>query len=175
MLYNVAFFGIMTDLRYDRDKAKRYLNDLYAEMNAMYKNNIAFMKRQSNLKPFVYNQPFKSMFNKVADRYKTNISMANVNTALNMADEIKDIARDSLKEYQKNMEETNKLLVTSEEMNLLAKDYQKNAQTLEDEVKKSGFWMCSKQCLMWFGGGCGIIFIIYMIISLIFCDKFLCL
>ena len=49
--------------------------------------------------------------------------MGNVNTALNMADEIKDIARDSLKEYQKNMEETNKLLVTSEEMNLLAKDY----------------------------------------------------
>ena len=59
----------------------------------------------------------------MADRYRTNISMGNVNTALNMADEIKDIARDSLKEYQKNMEETNKLLVTSEEMNLLAKDY----------------------------------------------------
>ena len=92
-----------------------------------------------------------------------------------MTDEIKDIARDSLKEYQKNMEETNKLLVTSEEMNLLAKDYQKNAQALEDEVKKSSFWLCSGRCLAWFGGGCGVIFLIYMIISLLFCDKFLCL
>ena len=82
MLYNVAFFGIMTDLRYDRDKAKRFLNDLYNELNTMYRKNIAFIKRQQNLKPYVYNEPFKGMFNKVLDRYKTNISMGNVNAAL---------------------------------------------------------------------------------------------
>ena len=55
LLYNVAFFGIITEFRYDKDKAKRYLNDLFAEMNIMYRKNINFMKRQQNLKPFVYN------------------------------------------------------------------------------------------------------------------------
>ena len=113
MLFNVAFFGIITDLRYDKDKARRYLDDLYAEMNTMYRKNIQFIRRQQNLKPFVYNQPFKASFDKVQDRYKTNISMGNVNAAQQMTDEIKDIARESLKEYQKNMDETNKLLVTS--------------------------------------------------------------
>ena len=82
LLFNVAFFGIMTDLRYDRDKAKRYLKDLYSELNTMYRQNIQFIKRQQNLKPYVYNQPFKASFDRVNDRYKTNISMGNVNTAL---------------------------------------------------------------------------------------------
>ena len=99
MLFNVAFFGIITDLRYDKDKARRYLDDLYAELNTMYRKNIQFIKRQQNLKPFVYNQPFKASFDKVHDRYKTNISMGNVNAAQQMTDEIKDIARESLKEY----------------------------------------------------------------------------
>ena len=81
LLYNVCFFGIMTDLRYDKDKARRYLNDLYQELNTMYRKNIQFIKRQQNLKPYVYNQPFKASFDKVNDRYKTNISMGNVNAA----------------------------------------------------------------------------------------------
>ena len=34
------------------------------------------------------------------------------------------------------MEETQKLLESSQEINLLAKDFQKNAHTLEIEVKK---------------------------------------
>ena len=45
LLYNVAYFGIMTDLRYDKEKAKRFLNDLYTELDTMYKKNISFMKR----------------------------------------------------------------------------------------------------------------------------------
>ena len=73
LLYNVAFFGIMTDFRYDKDKAKRFLNDLFSEMNVMYRKNINFIKRQQNLKPFVYNQPFRASFDRVLDRYKTNI------------------------------------------------------------------------------------------------------
>ena len=73
LLYNVAFFGIMTDFRYDKEKAKRFLNDLFSEMNVMYRKNINFIKRQQNLKPFVYNQPFRASFDRVLDRYKTNI------------------------------------------------------------------------------------------------------
>ena len=81
LMYNVCFFGIMTDLRYDSDKAHRMLKDLYGEMDTMYRKNLAFIKRQQNLKPYVYNQPFKAAFDKVLDRYKTNISMTNVNAA----------------------------------------------------------------------------------------------
>ena len=49
--------------------------------------------------------------------------MNNVNTAMQMTDEIKDIARQSLKEYQNNMNETEKLLANSSEINQLSQDY----------------------------------------------------
>ena len=164
LLYNVAYFGIMTDLRYDKEKAKRFLNDLYSELNVMYKNNIGFIKRQQNLKPNVYNTPFKASFTKVYDRYNTAISMTNVNAAIAMTDEIKQIAQQNIKDYTKNMEDTQKLLVSSQEMNMLAKDYQKNANTLELETKKSNWWLCSKQCLMIFGGAAVVIAVFILII-----------
>ena len=45
LLNKVCFFGIMTDLRYDKEKAKRLLNDLHGEMNTMYRKNLEFIKR----------------------------------------------------------------------------------------------------------------------------------
>ena len=70
--------------------------------------------------------------------------MNNVNAAMAMTDEIKTIAQQNIKDYNKNMEDTQKLLASSQEMNMLAKDYQKNSSILEMEVKKSNFWLCSK-------------------------------
>ena len=113
LLYNVCYFGIMTDLRYDKEKAQRFLNDLWQELNLMYKKNISFNKRQQNLKPYVYNQPFKTMFTKVYDKYNTNISMTNVNAAQAMTDEIKQITHQNIKDYTDNMRDTEKLLVSS--------------------------------------------------------------
>ena len=52
----------MTDLRYDKDKAKRFLDDLWSELNTMYRKDIGFIKRQANLKPYVYNKPFAAMY-----------------------------------------------------------------------------------------------------------------
>jgi hypothetical protein len=62
------------------------------------------------------------------------------------------------------MEETNKLLITSQEMNMLAKDYQKNAQTMEDVQRSNAWWYCSKPCLLVFGGGGLVLFIILLIL-----------
>ena len=110
----------------------------------------------------MYNQPFRASFDKLLDRYKTGISMTNVNAAQAMTDEIKDIAKESLKDYQKNMEETNKLLVTSQEMNMLAKDYQKNAQTMEDVQRGNSWWYGSKQCIAMFVAIFIVIVVLYL-------------
>lgn len=66
-----------------------------------------------------------------------------------------------------NMAETQKLLESSQEINLLAKDFQKNAHTLEIEVKKQSWWMCSKPCLITFGVAGAVLFIIYLLIKFI--------
>ena len=65
------------------------------------------------------------------------------------------------------MDETNKLLVTSQEMNMLAKDYQKNAQTMEDIQRGNAFWYCSKPCLMIFGGIALVVVILLLILFVI--------
>ena len=113
MHFRSCYFGLVTDIRYDKEKAKRFLGDLYSALNKTYKNNIDFIRRQQNLKPGVYNAVFKKSFEKVHDTYKTNISMTNVNSALAMTAEIKEIASQNIIDFNKNMEDTEKLLINS--------------------------------------------------------------
>lgn len=62
LLQSGIFFGIITDLNYGQDKARRFLNDLHGEMTKLYKGNINFIHRQQNLKPNVYDKVFKANF-----------------------------------------------------------------------------------------------------------------
>ena len=62
------------------------------------------------------------------------------------------------------MDETQKLLVTSSEINMLSKDYQKNANLLEQETKKSNWWLCSRECVIIFGGLAIVLAIVFLIL-----------
>lgn len=62
-----------------------------------------------------------------------------------------------------NMSETEALLKSSQEINLIAKDFQKNAHTLEVEVKKTSWWCCSKWCIVTFAS-LGLLLVIIIII-----------
>ena len=61
------------------------------------------------------------------------------------------------------MAETEKLLASSQNINMLAKDFQKNAHDLETEVKKASWWYCSKGCVLTFGG-IGLLVVILIVI-----------
>ena len=45
MLYNIVFIGIVTDMGYGKEKAKKFLEEIHASFNTMYKNNLPYIKR----------------------------------------------------------------------------------------------------------------------------------
>ena len=45
MLHSGIFFGIVTELKYNEDKAKRFLTDLLKELTILYKGNVKFIQR----------------------------------------------------------------------------------------------------------------------------------
>ena len=79
MLYNIVFIGIVTDMGYGKEKAKKFLEEIHASFNTMYKNNLPYIKRQQNLKPNVFYEAFNTSFKKIYKNYETGISMDAVN------------------------------------------------------------------------------------------------
>jgi hypothetical protein len=65
------------------------------------------------------------------------------------------------------MAETEKLLQNSQEINLLAQDFQKNAHTLEVEVKNQSWWMCSKPCIITFSAIGVTLVLIWLLIKIL--------
>ena len=57
------------------------------------------------------------------DNNSTGISSKNVNLAMQKADEVKAIAARSVDKMNQNMADTEKLLASSQNINMLAKDF----------------------------------------------------
>ena len=54
---------------------------------------------------------------------------------------------------------------------MLAKDFEKNSEALEKTMERQNFWLCSKKCILIFGGaGLGVI-LLYIILSFLFCGN----
>ena len=141
------------------------MNDLHTELGKMYKGNLVFILRQQNLTPNVYDKVFKPNFSKVIDNYNTGINSTNLNKAFEKVDEVKAIAQRSVEQMNKNREDTEKLLASTEEINMLAKDFQKNAHEMEVIQKRNSFWLCSKPCVL-MGIGCvGLCLLLWLIIK----------
>jgi len=46
MMFDIVFIGLVTDIGYGKEKVKRFLDEIHAAFNAMYKNNLQYIKRQ---------------------------------------------------------------------------------------------------------------------------------
>ena len=84
------------------------------------------------------------------DSHATGIKSTNLNAAMAQADQVKAIAARSVDKMNANLDETEKLLANSQDINMIAKDFQKNAHTLEQEQKKGSWWYCSRPCVILF-------------------------
>ena len=129
----------------------------------MYKGNVAFMFKQTNLERNCLDKFLRPKITKILDNYSTSISSKNLNKAFEKVDEVKQIAGRTITKMQANMEQTEDLLKASQEIQFLAKDFQKNSETLETTMKNQSFWMCSPKCLALFGGLALIILIIWLV------------
>lgn len=68
---------------------------------------------------------FKKSFEKVLDNYSTGISQKNLQAAFAKAEEVKAIAANNVKNMVKNVQETDQLLDRAQNINNLAKDFEK--------------------------------------------------
>ena len=89
----------------------------------MYKGNVSFMFKQTNLERNCLDKFLRTKVNKVLDNYSTSISSKNLNAAFQKVDEVKNIAGRSITKMQANMEQTEKLLDHSQEIQFLTKDF----------------------------------------------------
>ena len=121
--------------------------------------------------PGCLDKPFRKSFEKILGNYETGIRRDNLNKALQQAEEVKDIAAKNLTKMAENTHETEKLLMTSQEMSMLAKDFSKNATEMEKVQKNYAFWLCSRKCLLMFAAVALVVLILYMVISFSVCGN----
>ena len=105
------------------------------------------------------------------DNYSTGISQKNLQMAFAKAEEVKEIAANNVKNMVKNVQETDQLLDRAQNINHLAKDFEKNAVEMEKVQRDANFWLCSKKCLMIFGGAGLAVFIVYLVLSFSVCGN----
>ncbi len=114
---------------------------------------------------------FRPNFNKVLDNYNTGISSGNLQMAFQKVDEVKNIAQDAVRGMVANTGETEKLLQDSQEVQMLAKDFQSNAADLEHIMKNQNWWAFSKPCILTFAAGGGlcviVVIVLYILMKLI--------
>ncbi len=77
----------------------RFLLDLHAEMNSLYRGNLGFMKRQDNLTPNVLGKYFKPAFDKIYENHNTSISFTNLYTAQTQVEDLKLIAQIKIQKF----------------------------------------------------------------------------
>ena len=79
--YDVIYYGLVHSSNFGEDKGQRLLNDVKDEVKAMYKGNVAFMLKQSNLEKNCLDKFLRAKITKIVDNYNTKISSQNLNKA----------------------------------------------------------------------------------------------
>lgn len=77
--YDIIFYGLVHSPNFGEDKAQRLLNDVKEEVKAMYKGNVGFMLKQSNLEKNCLDKFLRVKITKICDNYNTKISSKNLN------------------------------------------------------------------------------------------------
>ena len=113
LLYSTIFFGCLTDNDYSEEKLFRFLSDIKKEFGGIYKGNLPFIFKQTNLTPNCYDKVFRGACIKVHDNYNTGISNRNLQNAFKKVEEVKDIAARSITIAVENQKETDRLLSSS--------------------------------------------------------------
>ena len=124
-LYDTILFGCICDASINEDKAFRFLKDLKVEFGKLYKGHLEKVHEQQNIKPLCLDKFFNKSFVKVFDNYSTGINSQNLQLAFAKAKEVKEIAQKNVKDMIKNVNETDELLQKSQNINNLAKDFEK--------------------------------------------------
>ena len=175
VLYDIVFIGIVTGIGYGEDAAQRFLQEMHQALSGLYEDNLTFMTRQQNLRPNILDKKLAADFRRIYNNNNTGIQMGTVAQAQSQVEEIKEIAQRSVEKQMNNLAEGERLLKTSQHMNELAQEFQKDAHTMESIQKSNAWWMCSKQCLAVFIGGPIALLLVILIVTWAICGSPFCL
>ena len=69
----------MAQESFTEDKAQRLLSDVKEEVRKLYKGNVTYMKRQTNLEPNCLDKFLRPKTEKILENYQSSISSKNLN------------------------------------------------------------------------------------------------
>ena len=150
-IYKDIYFGCASGLSYSEEKCLRFLRDLHAEFSEFYGGNIDAVNKQTNLAPNILDKPFRSKILKLLENYNTGISTNLVTQAFAKSKETQGVLEGAIGKMVNQLEDTENLYDTSNEIKALSMDFEKDAGKLRDMAKSRDFWMCSRKCLLIFG------------------------
>lgn len=79
MHYDTVYYGLITQSGFAEDKAQRAMADVKEEVRKMYKGNVSFMFKQTNLERNCLDKFLKPKMIKIIENYSTSISSKNLN------------------------------------------------------------------------------------------------
>lgn len=175
LMNDIVFIGIVTTTGYNEDKAKRFLEEFHEAITRHYQNNLVFIKKQDNLRPNIFDKKFTPDFKRIMSNHDTGIEMGTIDEAQNQVDEIRQIAERATSKQLNNLAEGERLLKTTQQMNELAQEFQKDAHKMETIMQNQSWWMCSKKCILMIGGAILGLFLVILVATWAICGHPLCL
>lgn len=126
--FDVIYYGLVANNSLQEEKAFRLISDLKNEVVKMYKGNVDFIFKQTNVERNCLGKFLTPKVSKLVENYTSSISSKNLNAAFQKVDEVKSIAGRTIGKMQENMAQSEELLKNSQEVQFLAKDFQKNSE-----------------------------------------------
>lgn len=98
--YDVIYYGAVVNENFSPEKAQRLLADLKNEVVKMYKGNVDFIFKQTNVERNCLGKFLTPKVTKLVDNYSSSISSKNLNAAFQKVDEVKSIAGRTIEKMQ---------------------------------------------------------------------------
>ena len=105
-MFDTVYYGLVSSNDFSEDKAQKLLHSVKDEVKKMYKGNVQFMLKQTNLERNCLEKFLKPKVQVILENYNTSISSKNLNNAFQKVDEVKAIAGRTITKMAQNMEET---------------------------------------------------------------------
>lgn len=88
-MFDTIYYGLISSNEFAEEKAQRLLSDVREEVKKMYKGNVQFMMKQTNLERNCLDKFLRPKVATLLENYNTNISSKNLNAAFQKVDEVK--------------------------------------------------------------------------------------
>ena len=81
IMFDTVYYGLVSSNEFSEEKAQKLLHSVKDEVKKMYKGNVQFMLKQTNLERNCLEKFLKPKVQVILENYNTSISSKNLNNA----------------------------------------------------------------------------------------------